>query len=596
MNSSDIEITTFRQILLLPLTLAGARTGVADFVREYANGLDGQLGWSEVTDHLAHLGPVRDKAAYAEFVYFHGYIQNFLYDQVDVSAPNDGERSLRLFRREHAGRLEVSVNIDGKALGESGNVRVDVALPIVRMRLYLFELGVAILAVEVALEKYPTVRIANSDRPMSLAHALALQNALRRIYPPYFKQEHVDQDSSEHIPEYPASLRWCGGAPATHLKPSEWIECVAVDRRNPIDQIWKNILAPLPIEVTSRDARPRWRQIIDERVPSMVFIGTRDASGVERKDFARLCFLDDPGTGFPCAEAFLEGFERRHCYDRHWCGTYGTRYLFSGYSMVMFGTGDPEKGDDIFHQVLSEHFRRHYFQMGLLIQLQFAALLSLSQRVSEAVKDKRICGQADFRRRMLDIEEEVLTFEQRYWFTQVSNQLQAREIYELWLKMTGVAGIYDEVRGQVRAANAYLDAREQEMQTGASTRLTVIATFGVIIGLAMAFLGMNVLASPDFLAAFGVPKELPQAGQTAPGGLTPLWHLAAAHAAAFFGVLTVSCALGRFLLRHYSNRAAPSDRPEQGSGGITARLNADLATMACAGLFLTIVCMLFSKL
>ncbi len=553
MHSSDIEITSFRQILLLPLTLAGSDDRISDTVHDFAKTMQDQHGWTEEMDHLAHLGPANDKSAFAEFVYFHGYIQDFLYDRRDLDAANDGEHdALRLFRRADPGQLKVSVNIAGDALGESGPVRIDVALPIARMHLYLFELGVATLVVEVALERDPKVRISGREHPMSLAHAQALQNALRRIYPPYFKQQHIDMDAAENIPEYPASLSWSGGANVARLKPSEWIAQVADHRRNPMDAVWRSVLDPLPIEKSSSDTGPRWRQIIDERIPSMIYIGARDGSCIDRDDFVRLCFLDDPGRGDPYARSFLRGFERKHCYDRHWYGRYGTRYMFSGYSMVMFGTGDPADQHDIFHHVLAEHFRRHYFQMGLLIQLQFAALLSLSQRVSEAVKDKRARGRAEFRRRMLAIEDEVLAFEQRYWFTQVSNQLQAREVYDLWLGNTGVVNIYDEVRAQVRAANAYLDAREQEKQTSASTRLSIVATFGAIVGVSLAFLGMNVLASPDFLAAFGVPKDVSSVPNATASGISGLRRLAGAHAAVFFGVVTLSCTLGRFLLARYS--------------------------------------------
>jgi hypothetical protein len=587
MNSSDIQITSFRQILILPLTLVGAENSVSHTVHDFAKSLQNQSGWIEERDHLAHLGAANDNSAYAEFVYFHAYIQDFLYDRAGLAASTDSEPAIRLFRRTNAGQFDVSVNIDGQALGEGEAIRLDVMLPIARMNLYLFELGVVILVIEVALERDPKVKIGGTERPMSLAHAQALQNVLRRIYPPYFKKEHIDQDTAENIPEYPASLRWSGQAQATRLKPSEWIAQVAFHRRNPIDPVWRCILAPLPIEESSQDTGRRWRQIIDERIPSMVYLGIRGPSGVERKDFARLCFLDDPGRDYPYSESFLEGFEQKHCYDRHWFGTYGTRYLFSGYSMVMFGTGEPGDKNDSFHHVLSEHFRRHYFQMGLLIQLQFSALLSLSQRVSEAVKDKRTRGREEFRRQMLEIEDEVLAFEQRYWFTQVSNQLQAREIYDRWLEITGVSKIYSEVRDQVRAANAYLDAREQAAQTSATTRLSVIATFGVIGGAAFAFLGMNVLASPDFLAAFGVSKDL-SAAQSVTSGGSGRWQMATAHLAVFFGVLLASCALGRLLLSRYSESSTPKRPAGRERRSVSERLNGDLIRLAAASFFLMI--------
>ena len=592
MYSSDIELTSFRQILILPITLSseaiagtpGDREGrVARKIHEIAKGLAKTDGWDEATDHLAYLAENdelndEDNAAYSEFVYFHAYIQAFLYDKGGKTE----ERPLRLFRRKAPGELEMGLDIDAWTLGEeSGKTRIDVTLPIERMHLYLFELGVAILAIEVAIPAKPTVRIGSEVRPMKLAHAQALNNALRRLYPPYFLEDTIKENRVDAIPEYPASLKWSISPGTVRLLPRTWIAQVVANRRNPVDPVWKRILSPIVIDPETLGDKPNWRQIIDERIPSMMMLGVREASGMTRGDFVRLCFQDEPGRDeYPYAESFLEGFEKKHCYDRFWHGETGTRYMFSGYSMIMFGNGDPANPKDFFHATLGEHFRRHYFQMGLLIQLQFAALLSLSHRVSEAVKNKKNGDKTVFRDEMLDIEREFLAFEQRYWFSQVSNQLQAREIYDLWLERTNVAKVYLEVREQVRAANTYLDAREQAAQTSATTRLSVIATFGVISGAALAFLGMNVLMSADFLAGFfGVPKDLSGQASTGGAGHFDRINFAAAHLATFFGALTLFFGLGRWLLRRYPGRE---------KSAVTERLNGDLGLVAILSLSLCI--------
>jgi hypothetical protein len=44
-------------------------------------------------------------------------------------------------------------------------------------------------------------------------------------------------------------------------------------------------------------------------------------------------------------------------------------------------------------------------------------------------------------------------------------------MYRKWIDRMGIEPIYAEVREQVQAANAYLDAREQEAQTRAASRL-----------------------------------------------------------------------------------------------------------------------------
>lgn len=356
MNSSDILLTAFRQILILPLTLASDGGGViSTSIQAEVDRLGPETGWSEIEDHLAYLGDASDPSAYAEFVYFHAYIQDFLYDPDDKTEGGKGKkRALRLFERKHPGDLVVEVNIDGWRLGQKGSVPVTLTLPIERIHLYLFELGVAILVVEVVTRESPTKNAPvvtegkKEDVPLSLAHAQALQNALRRLYPPYFFDEAGKTYEAGKIPEYPARRIWNGAKDAEVWKPSQWREHVKKQRRNPIDPMWIAMLAPLTVEGTTQTDAPKWRQIIDERIPSMLFLGVRDASGVEDHDFARLCFQDDPGRGWAYARKFMRGYERKHFYDRHWHGTTGTRYIFSGSSMVMFGTGDPQQERRLF--------------------------------------------------------------------------------------------------------------------------------------------------------------------------------------------------------------------------------------------------------
>jgi len=60
--------------------------------------------------------------------------------------------------------------------------------------------------------------------------------------------------------------------------------------------VWKRILSPIVIDPETLGDKPNWRQIIDERIPSMMMLGVREASGMTRGDFVRLCFQDEPGT------------------------------------------------------------------------------------------------------------------------------------------------------------------------------------------------------------------------------------------------------------------------------------------------------------
>lgn len=568
--SHDTGVRVFRQILFLPLTLSlGAgdcETSLRTAIDEIATELGSDKSeWEEIEDHLEHLGSAKDPYAYGEFVYFHPYIQQFLFDRPE--AGKDENRALRLFRRKERGALDVKFACGGQL--------VAIVLPVARLHLYLFDLGVAILVVELASPDFPRVNVGSaSEGPFTLAHLLALQNAVRRLYPPYF----AFSDGTLSTPQYPVSLRWSWAMDERPRWANDWIDHVADHRVDPIDSAWARVLpGALHLEKDAGDRSRRWRQIVDERMPSMVFVAVENPKDISSGDHVRLCFMDDPEPSdtFPYSETFLQNFERENCFDIFW--HYGTRYMFSGYSMVALGAGNPGNPKDFFCHTIVQHFRRHYFQMGLLIQFQYATLLAFSHRVSEATARKSARGAADdkaFRAEMLQIEDDFLTFEQRYWFTQISNQMQPREMYDLWLDRTGVRKIYEETRAQVRAANEFLDARAQQRQADAAERLSIVATWGVVLGLALAFLGMNVLASQDFLEAFGVPR-----------GGAPAQHfgfnagharLLAAHLAVFAGALAAAMAAGRWLLRRYMSASDPASEAAQ-------KLQFDLAAGARIG-------------
>ena len=492
-----IAVAQFRQIMFLPLTLS-ADLDAPDLrgaVRCIADGLEAH-GWSQSTDLLGHLATSDDTAtltpeAYAEFVYFHGFIQKFLYRKQVGNAAAD----LRLFQRNIGAAL--SVELPG----------FTVSLNIERLSLYLFDLGVAILVLEVSAGDDPCIIAANGRPHLTLAHAQALQNALRRLYPPYFEDDGT--------PEYPARI---GISDKTYVSKNEdWRGQVARERTNPLAQFWRDLLSPLGVEGYHPAKHPGgvWRQIIDERLPSMCFIETEHGKRVRRGDFMRLCFADNPSNDrYPYAEEFLKDFEREHCYDRHWYGDYGTRYLFSGYAMVMIGTGAKPKtkpGERFFRDVLQPHFRRHYFQMGLLNQLQVAALLAISHDLSQSADVRETeGGPADrLRERAAALQRRFLAFQQHYWFTQISNQLQAREMYALWRERLGTQELHEEVKEQLENVNDFLDGRWQEKMQTSAERLNIVAVLGLVFGLTASILGMNVVVSEDFFgAAFKTNKAL----------------------------------------------------------------------------------------
>lgn len=449
-----IEVEQFREILLWPFRLDIPKRDrteqISDRINREADRLKAS-GWEEVTksrlDALSSLGSPQDGAAdaYAEFVYFHPFIQDLLF-----SDPSP----LRLFRLG-AGieRMEVSFGTGDPLI-----------FSVERCHLYLLPpMGVAVLALEVSSETLGTL-----DR------ALTVLDTLRRAYPPYWISEKEPGLS-------PDTVRWLGRGD-TEIRPSEpldrdqAINWVRTHHTSPLASHWRALLQPLQFDPQ------HWRQLGDERMPVMAWLKVKHPEAISRGDWVRLALLDKPdGHALPYGTVYLTDFEARHCYDAFWDPKEGktTRTLLSGHSFVMVGN------DDFFTTHARTHFRRHYFQMGLIAHLQIAALLALSHRLSHASDLSDPAAE--------DILKAALDFTHRLWFPDLSNHSQSRELFQRWRSFLGTETLYAQVMREAQDHLAFRNARSDRAAADAANTLSLVATVGLTLSLVVGLLGINVL-------------------------------------------------------------------------------------------------------
>jgi hypothetical protein len=532
-SSVDFQVDAFRQIIFLPLTLShpaisacSATTTMKQDIEGVAKALHADARWTRLDDPLNPSGsPEIDPFAYGEFVYFHEFIQTLIYGREGEERGTD----LTVFERRDLQSLTITLNKSLLGSKEYITGKFTARLAIDRLRLMLFNTGVAVAMIE--LSGAPGCISADElaqGLPFSLAHIMAIQNGVRRVYPPYFKKE---KDGTLSMPEYPSKwvleaedgtcctfeetasdfLKIVGGPPAApgkHPPP----------RIDPLARIWSHALSPLKI-AGAEGVDPRepdvFRQVVDERMPSMTFILAPKAKDVRQSDLERLCFMDNPGGDHPYSKAFIERTWSDHIYDRHWYGGGGTRYLISGYGFVVLGNDSP--GNDFFSSVIGQHFRRMYAQMGLLLHFQHAMLIAISGWVSQAVANfEGDAKRKDLRRAMQAIQQDFLGFVQRYRFTNVSNQIQARELYTKWQHHIGVDEIYAEVAAQLKDANDFLDQQQQQAQTEAALAqteagllLNKVAALGLGVGVPLTFLG--AIDAGKIYGRFKLEKDEPKA-------------------------------------------------------------------------------------
>jgi len=554
-------VAEFRTTLFWPLTLHLREHGdngdtLSLFSEEaLAKQLDAEIcrlkaggSWDPVPDLLDHIPasirPNKDAAdTYAEFTYFHEFVQQFLF------ASDPSEAPLRLFRRSGIASVVAQYRKGGKPWRAY-------ELAVERLNLYVAKAGIAILVIELAMPQERHVHAARpgttedwkpgstdwESRTATLEDVQFVNDSLRRAHAPYLKQEQPEQDGPfQALDIIPHCVVWRDTAGAAlNQDPAKTCSAAPVRPENALREAAAEARAIPPFThlawLLSKKEGAGWRigppllegggwnHTADDRLPLITAIrlverdetGARFYDRIGLGDWVRLCFVDGPDDApMPYAREFALRDWQDHAYDRfHYAAADSplapSRFLLCGYALTAVGSGD------FFKDHLIHHMRRHYFQLMLLAQIERAVLLAISGRISAAVRrhDRLLArGRRASADRLLepavqDLQSAFLGYVHRFRFTGVSGQLQAGELHARLRDRMHLQTLYADVRDELAAATQFLALRTTQREAGHAAWLSTVATFGVIIALAFSLLGANVLDKngvDGFLALFGAP-------------------------------------------------------------------------------------------
>ena len=145
-------------------------------------------------------------------------------------------------------------------------------------------------------------------------------------------------------------------------------------------------------------------------------------------------------------------------------------------------------------------FRHQYFLLFLVAHFQKAALLMLSDRLVSAISRLDIddpLSVTAFRKNIRHTMEIFLRFTQRYWFHEVSDQAQSRDLFAMMLRHLETGPLFERMRRRILDMTEYLDSDQLKQHAETVTRLTVVTAFGLIGTVATGVLGMNLFAEAD---------------------------------------------------------------------------------------------------
>ncbi len=471
----------FRQILPWPLRVIPSqaeRTPISKYW-ELLEALGEGCPWREVVDEFGDPKNFQERH-YKEFITFLPYVQRFLYGEGEGTGREGpagyGQSPIRVLRRRDIAQMRVALDQQTPPL----------LFQIAHVDLYFFyDIDIIILVVEF---------FAN-DLPLLLVEDVLFK--VGRAYPGFW-------EPNGQGGQCPYRVEWLSATGETlavsdYENRDKFLQFTCQHRSPNISAHWEYLLRPLALYHSDREGVMRFRQIEYHRMPLLAYLSFSDPQSLTRGDFARLALITKAGPSdtLPYSTAELTHFEQHYCYDKFWDPAnpaLSSRYLCCGHAFVVVGKAsesffvDPETG-------LLGQFRHQYFLVNLIAHFQKAALMLFSEWLVAAISQldiRDLDSVKVFKREIRRIMATFLRFTERYWFHEVSNQAQVRDLFRLLTGHLNTDRIYQDVSTSVKEMNHYLDSDSQRRQANTVVRLTVVTTLGLIATVSTGFLGMNL--------------------------------------------------------------------------------------------------------
>ncbi len=474
-------VRAFHQILiwplqLLPLTESSKIHRHWEFLEK-----DQSRVWKEVDDEFCADPDGFQERHYREFVTFLPYVQRLLYGEGAKrrSMASYGESPIKVYRRTDVAKVRVALP------GRDAAVVFDVR----HADLYFFyDVDLVILAVEI------------SSANIALDVAQEMLHRFGRAYP-------AGWDAHGDGLNCPRKVEWLAAdgrvlAASDYEDRKQYLASVCRERAPNLAAHWQYLLSPMAAHHTEEAGALRFRHLEYYRMPLMAYLAVDRPEQLTRADYARLAYTVGPGDRdtLPFSQRYLGDFEQNHCYDRYFdearTGSgLTTRVMCCDHAFVMVGDAARPVFTDAERGVLGQ-FRHQFFLLALIAHMHKAALLMLSDRLVQTVTRLDIEDQDTVRRFRVEIRsllEIFLRFTHRYWFHDVSDHVQTRDVFHVMVKHLGTERQYADIREELKDMGAYLDSDLLRRQSNIFLRLTVVTMIGLIGTTTTGFLGMSSL-------------------------------------------------------------------------------------------------------
>lgn len=478
---SNVTVRHFRHITLWPLQILPPAGGGQAKAETLLESLAGDT-WQLVEDEFGNGAGSFQERHYREFVSFLPHVQRFLYG--DAEGPTrgltDAEAPLKVYRRTDIAAVRITL----KPGAEPVTCRV------AHVDLHFFhDVDAMILACELEA----------ADLPLATVKDIVYR--FGRAYPPGWTAE----GEPLHCPHRAEWLGHDGGvlAVSDYERRQDYLDFVGHHRAPRVAAHWSFVLAPFrSYAEAGATGQLLYRQIEYYRMPEMTYLVVDRLADLSRADYVRLTFASGPGKRdeTPYSGRLLADFESRYCYDRFYDergrgAAQNTRFMSCGHAFTVMAEGrDPALFDN--ERGLLGQFRHQYYLLFLISHFHKASILMLSDRLVATIKrldPKSPRSVVTFRRAVYALQESFMRFTQRYWFTEVSDQVQARDLFQMQMAHLASEALYKDLRSELFDTVQYLDSDLLRRQSSSMHRLTTVTILGLIGTTATGYLGMNLI-------------------------------------------------------------------------------------------------------
>lgn len=420
---------------------------------------------------------LKSASAYSEFVYFHPFAQEALYDVEG----NDNIRQL-VYKLPKNERLFYEI----KPIKEK-----KITLEIENIYLNIYSTGIGILSYHLLNKQ--------EKRADVFKDVLAINNLGRRIYPPFLGEKN---DNGAIIPS-------ADGAKSANLLP-DFIAITKINQQSLLETslvvedfsafTFSKIFTPpkfiswlfperffkdYEVEQILDDRMFVMSLCIDDDIITMLQKENTPDKYLQSKNWYRYLFVDGPKEKSLDNDIFQEKLLEKHTYPR-WVGD-GTIYGITRYSFMSITTRD--------RSWLSSHFKSMYYKMVELCLMQRASLLQFSKRIADITHEANPKENAE---RTARLNKNYLHFINNIHFTEITPQEQGIDLYNMLQNHLEIDRDRTELNQETQELHNYMNILAEGQRSEALEMLTILGALLVLPSFILGYYGLDGVLGDDF--------------------------------------------------------------------------------------------------